>query len=393
MKKQLLLVLAMSASVATLAGCAGDRTKGSSPSGGSSGEVLVVPPPSDSGATTAPANPPTVIVVPVEPQEAPPAGSMGSSPPGGTSEQWREEFRQLDANGDGLIDQNEAQGDINFSALFGRLDMNSDGVISPSEYEAMHSGSSGAGASGGEGSGPPPDAVIVPGPAVIVPQEDPAAGSSASGSAGSSERASSGSGFTFQQLDGDNDTQIDRQEAAQYPTLSDNFDQADVNKDEVITGSEYDSWALAQGQSSGSSAAGAGSAGGSSSGSGLTFQQLDGDNDTQIDRQEANQYPSLSDNFDQADLNKDEVITGSEYDTWSQSQSSGSSATGAGSTGGTSGSGITFQQLDTDNDTYIDKQEAQQHSALSDNFEQADVNKDNVITGSEYQSWSEKQGG
>ncbi len=386
MNKRLLLVLAMSASAVSLAGCAGDRAKGSSPSGGSSGEVLVVPPP-DSGATTAPANPPTVIVVPAEPQAAP-EGSMGGSAPGGTSEQWREDFRQLDVNDDGLIDQNEAQGDVNFSALFGRLDMNSDGVISPSEYEAMHSGGSGAGSGGGQGSSEPP-AVIVPGPAVVVPQEDPATGAGAGGSAGSS-----GTGFTFQQLDGDEDTQIDKQEAQQYPTLSDNFDQADANKDQVITGSEYDTWSLSQGQSSGSSAAGAGSTGGGSSGTGLTFQQLDGDEDTQIDKQEAQQYPALSDNFDQADLNKDLVITGSEYDSWSQSQGqSGGGAAGAGSAGGTSGGGLTFQQLDGDNDTQIDKQEAQQYPALSDNFDQADVNKDQVITGSEYESWSEKQGG
>ncbi len=321
MNKRLLLVLAMSASAVSLAGCAGDRAKGSSPTGGASEEVLVVPAPSssDSGATTAPANPPTVIVVPVEPQETPPSGSMGGSAPGGTSEQWREDFRQLDANNDGLIDMNEAQGDVNFSALFGRLDMNSDGVISPSEYEAMHRGGSGAGASGGEGSSEPREAIIVPGPAVIVPQESPAAGSSASGSAGSSERASSGTGFTFQQLDGDNDTQIDKQEANVYPALSDDFDQADVNKDNVITGSEYDTWSLAQEQSSGSSAAGAGAAGGTS-GAGFTFQQLDGDNDTFIDMQEAQQYPTLSDNFDQADVNKDNVITGSEYDSWVQKQ-------------------------------------------------------------------------
>jgi hypothetical protein len=318
MNKRVLLVLAMSASMVSLVGCAGDRAKGSSSTGGSAGEVLVVPPPSssESGATTAPANPPTIIVVPAEPQEAPPAGGMGGSTPGGTSEQWREDFRQLDVNGDGLIDQNEAQGDVNFSALFGRLDMNGDGLISPSEYEAMHSGGSGAGGSGGEGGSEPPlDAIIVPGPVVIVPQENPAAG----GSAGSSDRGSSGTSYTFQQLDGNNDTFIDKQEAQPYPTLSDNFDQADVNKDDVLTGSEYDTWSQSQGQSSSSGAAGAGGAGGAEAG-GFTFQQLDGNNDTYIDKQEAQQYSTLSDNFDQADVNKDNVLTGSEYQTWAEKQ-------------------------------------------------------------------------
>lgn len=320
MDKRVLLVLAMSASAMSLAGCAGDGAKGSSPSGGASGEVLVVPPPSggESGATTAPANPPTVIIVPAEPQEMPPEGGMGGGMGGGTSEQWREDFRRLDINGDGLIDQSEAQGDVNFSSLFGRLDMNSDGLITPSEYEAMHSGV-GAGGGGGEGTSEPPPAVIVPGPAVIVPQDEPVAGGSASGGTGSSERASSGTGFTFQQLDGDNDTQIDEQEARHYPALSDNFDQADLNDDDVLTGSEYDAWALSQEHSSGGSAAGAGGMGGTSGG-GFTFQQLDTDNDTYIDKQEARQYSTLSDDFDRADVNRDNVITGTEYQDWAEKQ-------------------------------------------------------------------------
>lgn len=128
------------------------------------------------------------------------------------------------------------------------------------------------------------------------------------------------------------------------------------------------------------SSGGAGAAGGAATAS---FVQLDQNKDGYISQQEARTEPQLSQNMRQYDQNKDNRLDRSEFSAFEQQQKQSQlkgPATGA----------VSFQQLDTNQDGYIDMREAQNDQQLSSNLQQFDTDQDSRLDESEFSAFEQQ---
>lgn len=109
---------------------------------------------------------------------------------------------KLDANGDGFVTRDEAQGHKGLATRFDTADTDKDGRLSSNELKALHD------------SMPPK-----PGKAPKPPK--------------------AGKAPAFNTLDTNADQMLSREEVAQHPKLAKRFDQVDTNKDGLVSADEF----------------------------------------------------------------------------------------------------------------------------------------------------------
>ncbi|MFZ5635272.1 MAG: calcium-binding protein [Pseudomonadota bacterium] len=177
-----------------------------------------------------------IAAAPVIAQNTPPAGG----PPG--------RHAKVDANGDGVIDRNEAAAHPKLAERFDQLDRNKDGRIGPDERPQR----GGRGGQGGRQGG-------------------------------------------MAKLDANGDGAIDRSEAAKAPRLAERFDQLDKNKDGRIGADERPQRG--------------GRHGGKGGRGGERMAQLDKNGDGRFSRDELAGRERALQNFAAIDANKDGFLT------------------------------------------------------------------------------------
>jgi Ca2+-binding EF-hand superfamily protein len=210
---------------------------------------------------------------------------------------------KVDANGDGVIDRNEAAAHPKLAERFDQLDRNRDGRIGPEERPQR-------GGRGGPGGGM--DALDTNGDGAIDRSEAGKAPKLAErfdqldrnrdGRIGPEERPQrggqggrGGKGDRMAALDTNGDGAIDRNEAAKVPRMAEHFDRLDANKDGRISAEERPQRG--------------GRHGGRHGGKGGGMTQLDRNGDGRFSREELAGRDRVLQQFDTIDRNRDGQLT------------------------------------------------------------------------------------
>ena len=179
-------------------------------------------------------------------------------------------FEDVDSNGDGSIDREEARNffgdEPNFDEEYDKVDANGDGMVDHDEYMASDGGDH----EGGDGDdGPPP----------------------------------------FEDVDSNGDGSIDREEARNFfgdePNFDEEYDKVDANGDGMVDHDEY------------MASDGGDHEGGDGDDGPPPFEDVDSNGDGSIDREEARDYfgdePNFDEEYDKVDANGDGMVDHDEY--------------------------------------------------------------------------------
>ncbi|CAN5150107.1 hypothetical protein BH24PSE2_BH24PSE2_07060 [soil metagenome] len=196
------------------------------------------------------------------------------------------------------------------------------------------------------------------------------AGEESEYTAGTSMEAGATQVKTFEELDADQDMRLSKDEATESKSIDEeSFAQADLNQDDYLSRTEFDT---AKGGSQ--------SWGTSGSATAKSFEELDADRDSRLSKDEATESEIIDEEtFAQADMNQDDYLSRTEFDTAKSGSQSWSP----------SGSSMakSFEELDADRDSRLSKDEATESKILDEQkFAEADTNQDDYLSRTEYDS-------
>jgi Ca2+-binding EF-hand superfamily protein len=157
-------------------------------------------------------------------------------------------------------------------------------------------------------------------------------------------------GKAFADLDQDGDSVISKSEAAQKPTLAQDFERLDTDHDNNISAKEYEAATANVVR-------------------GVDFAQVDLNNDEVISEREANAMPfSLREAFDRVDTDDDDNISPVEYQAATTNMFQA----------------LNFEALDKDGDGVLSQDETAEAPMLSDAFDRLDADGDSWISRVEF---------